>query len=80
VGSDISGLGDMLESNGVGRSFHMGNHDDLSGALLALLTDQTRAAEMGRRGRAFVVECCSWPVIVDRLEALCFHLTAGEGR
>jgi glycosyltransferase involved in cell wall biosynthesis len=80
VGSDISGLGDMLENNGVGRSFHMGNHDDLSGALLALLTDQTRAAEMGRRGRAFVAECCSWPVIVDRLEALCFQLAAGEGR
>lgn len=69
IGSDIPGLGDMLEKAGIGLSFTMGDHEALAKAIIALLNDGDRSRDMGEKGRDFVVNNYSWEIIVDKLEA-----------
>ncbi len=68
VGSDIPGLGDMLETCGMGISFPMGDHKALAKAIVDLLTDKRRLEAMGERGRDYIVKKHSWEAIVDRIE------------
>jgi len=69
IGSDIPGLGDLLEKERMGRSFPMGDHDSLAREIIDLLNDRETLKEMGERGRDFVVRHHAWKIIVDRLEA-----------
>jgi glycosyltransferase involved in cell wall biosynthesis len=68
VGSDIPGLGDMLEREGVGISFPMGDSAALAKGILTLLSDSDRRKHMGKEARKLVVNKCSWEIIVDRME------------
>jgi len=70
VGSNIPGLGDMLEKEGTGLSFTMGDHEALAREIITLLDDRDRLREMGKRGRDFVIKNYSWEIIVDKLEIL----------
>lgn len=70
VGSDLPGLGDMLEKEGIGLSFPMGDHEALAREIITLLDDRDKLREMGKRGRDFVVKNYSWEIIVDKLETL----------
>jgi glycosyltransferase involved in cell wall biosynthesis len=45
----------------------LGNARSLAGALFAALTDEARAEELGRRGRALAVESYSWEAVARRL-------------
>lgn len=67
VGSDIPGLGDMLEKERIGVSFRMGDPVELSKTINSLLADSYRLKEMGKRARSFVVKNYTWNGIVDRL-------------
>jgi glycosyltransferase involved in cell wall biosynthesis len=70
IGSDIPGLGDMLQREGIGFSFRMGDHEALAGVVITVLDDRDRLQHMGEKGRDFVVNNYSWEIIVDKLEAL----------
>jgi glycosyltransferase involved in cell wall biosynthesis len=72
IGSDIPGLGDLLEKEGIGRSFPMGDHNFLASVLIDLLNNRETLKEMGERGREFVVRNHAWEIIVDKL-ADSFH-------
>jgi glycosyltransferase involved in cell wall biosynthesis len=78
IGSDIPGLGDMLEREKMGSSFLMGDHNALARSLIELLGKPERAKEMGERGRKFVLNSHSWERIVTRLEATFQTLVARE--
>jgi len=69
IGSDIPGLGDLLEKERMGRSFPMGDHNSLARVLIDLLSNRDMLKEMGARGRDFVVQHHAWGIIVDKLEA-----------
>jgi glycosyltransferase involved in cell wall biosynthesis len=40
---------------------------ELAAALLRLLADPEEARRLGRQGRQFVEQCCTWPVLMERL-------------
>lgn len=80
IGTDIPGLGDMLESNCIGLSFPMNNYEALSDAIITLLSDSVKLKEMGKRGRKFVVNNYSWEVIVDKIEDKCNELIMAKKR
>lgn len=76
IGSDIPGLGDMLEKEAIGTSFPMGDHHALARRLIELLGRPDRARKMGERGRQFVLDNHSWESIVGSLEATFQELKA----
>jgi glycosyltransferase involved in cell wall biosynthesis len=78
IGSNIPGLGDLLEKERIGRSFPMGDHDSLARVLIDLLNNRETLKEMGEKGRAFVVNNHAWEIIVDRLEAAFQGLIAAK--
>jgi glycosyltransferase involved in cell wall biosynthesis len=53
--------------SGGGRTFADGA--SLAACLHELTGDPAAAAEMARRGRAYVLEFYTWPVVIDRIEA-----------
>jgi glycosyltransferase involved in cell wall biosynthesis len=69
VGSDIPGLGDMIESEGIGISFPMEHHTALARAIVGCLADKEQLQKMGDRARRFVIRKHSWEAIVDKVEA-----------
>jgi glycosyltransferase involved in cell wall biosynthesis len=70
IGSDIPGLGDLLENKKIGRSFHMGDSQSLANNILELLTDKTLHKKMGCNARAYIIEYCSWEAIVTKIGSL----------
>jgi glycosyltransferase involved in cell wall biosynthesis len=68
IGSDIPGLGDMLEKEGVGISFPMGDSIALSRAIIRLFRDDDIISSMGKKARKLVLNSYSWEIIVNRLE------------
>jgi glycosyltransferase involved in cell wall biosynthesis len=60
VGSDLCGLGDMLESNGVGMSFAMGDPRALASAVLRCLSDPLHLQRMQQSARQLVEQRYSW--------------------
>jgi glycosyltransferase involved in cell wall biosynthesis len=68
IGSDIPGLGDMLEKMDVGMSFTMGDSVALSTAIIKLSKDQRQIISMGKKARTFVLNNYSWEILVNRLE------------
>lgn len=68
IGSDIIGLGDMLEKEGIGKSFPMGDSLALSEAIIRLIQDANKIETMGKKARKFVIDNYSWENVVCRLE------------
>jgi glycosyltransferase involved in cell wall biosynthesis len=68
VGSNIPGLGDMLEQHKIGLSIPMDNPHALSKAILSLLSDNNRLKKMEKQAREFSVENYAWENIVKKIE------------
>ena len=66
VGSDIDGLGNVLQEEGAGLSFPAGDAEALARAVVQLLGDPARARAMGQRGRQLVLERYTWEQVVRR--------------
>jgi glycosyltransferase involved in cell wall biosynthesis len=79
IGSDIPGLGDMLEKEAIGSSFAMGNHQSLARAIIDLLGNKEKLEEMGERARDFVIHNHAWEIIVDGLGATFQELHREKG-
>ena len=69
VGSNIPGLGDMLEKEDIGLSVCMEDHQGLAKAIISLLDNKNSLALNANRTRAFIVRNYDWESIVDKLEA-----------
>jgi hypothetical protein len=66
VGSDLRGLGDMLESHQVGKSFRMGDSQSLAQVILRCLSEKNLLEDMQRKARPFVEAYYAWHEIVKR--------------
>ncbi len=60
IASDLPGLSETVRQSGGGLTAAPGDPAALASAVATLASDPDRAAEMGARGRAFVVEHASW--------------------
>lgn len=56
VGSDIHGIRELVERSGAGVCFPDNDSEALAGAIRRLWQNRERLSEMGRRGRAWIVE------------------------
>lgn len=75
VGSNIPGLGDMLEREKIGLSIPMGDCKALAEAVISLLDNRDSITDDGGiRARALTVENYSWESIVNRLESNIINL------
>jgi glycosyltransferase involved in cell wall biosynthesis len=59
---------EWLEDCGCSLLVPPGDHRAFANAIIQLLSDPAIADAMGQRGRAVVVECCSWDRIVQETE------------
>jgi glycosyltransferase involved in cell wall biosynthesis len=75
IGSDIPGLGDLLEEKKIGFSFRMDNADNLTAKIINLLKNEKKIKEMGDKARIFVCNNFSWEIIVKQLETQILKLT-----
>jgi glycosyltransferase involved in cell wall biosynthesis len=78
VGSDIPGLGDMLENEGMGVSFPMGDSKALAKTIIELLSDINKLRVMAERSRAYIIRNHSWQSIVDKIETASITFMAKE--
>jgi glycosyltransferase involved in cell wall biosynthesis len=80
--SDNPALRDYLPPADAAIVVPVGDRDALRAAILGLLADPGRAAEMGRRGREFVVRHFAPPDFYRRMAAYCWEtaLAAGTAR
>jgi glycosyltransferase involved in cell wall biosynthesis len=69
VGSNIPGLGDMLEQERIGASCAMGDAKQLAQKVNKLLNDPQELKQMGLRGRDYVVRRHGWESIVSQITA-----------
>ena len=72
AGSEV--MRDHVARSGGGQTF--AGYEDFRGAVGRLLDDPGRAAEMGARGRAYVLEEYGWPAVWERLVAVAGRLAA----
>ena len=70
IGSNIPGLGDMLEREGAGLSYPMGDSRAFGEAISRVLADKDQARAMGEKGRDFVLARHSWADSVRKLDTL----------
>ncbi len=66
VGTDLQGLGNILEERNVGKSFPVGEKEELAEAVILLLQDREMATSMGKRGREFVLKSHTWERVVEK--------------
>jgi glycosyltransferase involved in cell wall biosynthesis len=69
VGSDIAGLGDILDEQQIGMSFKMGDSAALGQRVNTMLADPRELAAMGSRGREYVVARHGWKSIISEITA-----------
>jgi glycosyltransferase involved in cell wall biosynthesis len=69
VGSDISGLSDVLVPGLTGATFRQGDAEDLARVLRSFLADEAARRQMGVDGRKFV-ETMTWESHITRLETV----------
>ncbi|HDD34384.1 MAG TPA: glycosyltransferase, partial [Thermofilaceae archaeon] len=68
VASRVGGLSEVVIEGETGVLVPPGDPVALAGALRALYEDGELRAQMGRRGRARVLELYDWRVVIRRLE------------
>ncbi|WP_407356688.1 glycosyltransferase family 4 protein [Methanolobus sp. WCC5] len=73
VGSNISGVGDLLEKYEMGIVFPPDDHIRLTDSILLLLTNEKLRIEMGETGRSYVCKNNSWEVVADKIIHICEH-------
>ena len=69
VGAKVGGMLETIVDGETGLLVEPERPDLLAEAMLSLLNDSRRAAEMGRKGRERAVECFSWHARANRLLA-----------
>jgi glycosyltransferase involved in cell wall biosynthesis len=73
VASDLGDLPALLDDGGRGVLVPAGDAERLASALLELAQDRQRAAELGRRARAYVLDAHSWQgnarIVLDTFRA-----------
>ena len=67
VGSDIAGLGDLIQKEKIGNSFQMGSSEELGESIIELMSDKKGIKEVGNRARRYVLENKSWEIMVNRI-------------
>jgi glycosyltransferase involved in cell wall biosynthesis len=70
IATDAGGNGELVSSPGVGWLIPMKNRPALTGALLKVMGNAERAAEVGRNARQHVVQGFSKELRISRLEEL----------
>ena len=75
IGSNINGVGDILEKSKSGISFAAENAVEFSKALIRLIKDHQIREKMGRNGRIYVLKNHSWESITLKLISLCKEIT-----
>ncbi len=60
VGSDITGVGDVLRQANAGIALSPENTSELAQAIIGLLQDEDLRKQMGKNGREFAVQHLSW--------------------
>jgi len=80
IGSDIPGLGNLLKNEGIGISFPMGHSVSLSRAIIMLIQNRKEVENMSKRAKKFVVNKCSWEIVVNQIEKHFFQLLGNHNR
>lgn len=70
VTTDIPGVAPEIRESGAGLVVSPGSADELARAITALMRDEERGREMGRRGRRLVEENYSWQHAARKMEGL----------
>jgi len=80
IATDAGGNAELVSSADVGSLIPMKNRAALTGALLMVMGNADRAAEVARNARAHVVRGFSKELRIARLEGLYGEILAGQGR
>ena len=80
VASDIPGVRDVIKDGVTGLLAEPFNARDLADKLNAIISDDTRAAEMGRKARLHAEEHYGWNVIGDIIERVYKDVISEKGR
>jgi alpha-maltose-1-phosphate synthase len=78
VGSRVGGIPEVVADEETGLLVPPGDHAALAHAINALVLDEPRAAEMGRRGRARAEAEFGWPGVAAQTVALYTELAASH--
>jgi glycosyltransferase involved in cell wall biosynthesis len=70
VATEGPGYGDVVEAAGCGVSVKRDNADELAEQIIRLVTHPEVCIEMGRRGRASVIDAQTWQARARRLETV----------
>ncbi len=71
VASSIPGVKDLIEFSGGGISVTPENPEELSAAVVRLLSDENARAVMGEKGHRYVVENNSWDGVARKILDMC---------
>jgi glycosyltransferase involved in cell wall biosynthesis len=71
VASSIPGVHDLIESSGGGISVTPEDPEELANAVVRLLSDEKARAEMGKKGRKYVVKNHSWDGVAGKILEIC---------
>jgi len=78
IATNLEGAGPMLEAAGVGVGVRGDDAPDLGRALVSLLNDPSRRADMGRKAREFAERELSWDRVAGRVLELFREVLAHE--
>jgi glycosyltransferase involved in cell wall biosynthesis len=70
LASDIGGISEQIQDGVTGRLFRPGSVENLKTSLSWMLSDRNRLREMGKAGKMFVRQECSWATHSDQLLSL----------
>lgn len=70
VASRINNL-EFVEHEGIGTLFEPENSQSLAESIIWVLSHEKEAADMGKRGREYVVRECSWEAVSKRVLEVC---------
>ncbi|HEY9871260.1 MAG TPA: glycosyltransferase [Candidatus Obscuribacterales bacterium] len=79
VVTNVGGLIDAVRHEHTGLVVDTGNHEQLAGAIIRLLSDRQFARRLGKNGRALMLERFCLPQTVDRLNGLYLRLHKENG-
>jgi len=80
VGSDITGVGDVLREANAGMAVTPENTRELAEAIIGLLQDKALRGQMGKNGREYAVENLSWDATARKLTRVYENVVAGANR
>lgn len=73
IGSDISGISDVIIHGQNGLLVPPGNPEALANAILTLLNDESLRRRLGHNARQLIVEKYSWNIITNKIEKVYYE-------